>query len=87
VHRALDERSFHVEKLVIQPVERRPGMRAAVTVGETLVIAPHYETLDRFSAIVDRKPVTAGIIESLKCTDKCQIFHDLPQSSFWTLGT
>ncbi len=43
VHRTLYQRALDIEKLMVDPVERRAGMRAAVAVSKKLAIASNHE--------------------------------------------
>ncbi len=43
MHRTLYQRTLDIEKLMIDPVEWRSGMRAAVAISKKLTIASNYE--------------------------------------------
>jgi len=63
VGRTLDQCAFHIEKLVIDPFERRSGMRTAVAVSKKLAVAPHHETVYPLTGRFQRKPQRTGIGE------------------------
>ena len=67
---AVHPKSRYIQKLMLNPVQRRPGMRATVAVSEKLVIAAHHETFDLFPVLLNRKAVTAGVVQLLQRTNQ-----------------
>ena len=55
VRRALYQCALHIEKLVVDPFERRPGMRTTVAVSKKISIVPHHETIDPLTGRFQRE--------------------------------
>ena len=66
MHRALDQRAVEIEKLMLDPIERRPGMRAAIDVGKTFVVTPDDEAIYVAAVTFQRKSVGTGIGDALQ---------------------
>jgi len=61
MRRTLDQGALDIEKLMVDPIQRRPGMRAAVTIGKKFTIAQHHEAADGAAIEFDRKSVGTRI--------------------------
>ena len=77
MHRALDQRSLQIEKLMFDPVERGPGMRAAVDIGKTLAITLDDEAIDAFSIKFERESVRSGVRDPLQRANQDKFFQYL----------
>ena len=75
MHRALDQRTLDIEELVVNPVQRRPRMRAAIAVSKKFSTSSYYETLNLFSGTIERKSIGTGIGQAFQFAYKNQIFH------------
>jgi len=50
MHRTLYQRALDIEKLMVDPVERRSGMRAAVAISKKLAIVSNHEAFYPFTS-------------------------------------
>jgi len=61
MNRTLDQSPLDIQKLMVNPVQRRPGMRAAISVSKTLTITPYHEARYPLIAKIERKSVGSRI--------------------------
>ncbi len=63
VHGTLDQRTVHIQELVRRPVQRRPGVRAAIAVGKDLVITTYDEQPLTISARINVEAAASRLID------------------------